>query len=118
MHGAVKDFHGSSGRLDEEWKTRLNHLLSGIHRIRNLVHKSVSISDKANKALVEWTYAGNPDDGIAEVDEQREQVRATRQEMSSVFEKANEQYKEFINTLATVIKLLQEIRMGQTSRLA
>ncbi|MFX1474887.1 MAG: hypothetical protein ACFFCO_05315 [Promethearchaeota archaeon] len=118
MHGAVEDFHGSSGRLDDDWKTRLNQLLSGIHRIRNLVHKSVSISDKASKAIADWTYSGNPDDGIEEVDEQREQVRATRQEMSSVFARAHEQYKQFIKTLASVIKLLQEIRMGLTSRLA
>ncbi len=118
MHGAVEDFHGSSGRLDEEWKTRLNQLLSGIHRIRNLVHRSVSISEKASKALAEWTYTGNPDDGITEVDQQREQVRETRQEMSSAFQKANEQYEQFTKTLISVIKLLQEIRMGLTSRLA
>ncbi len=118
MHGAVKDFHGSSGRLGSDWKPRLNQLLSGIHKIRNLVHRSLSVSEKATKALAEWTYSGNPDDGLIEVDKQREQVRDTRQEMSSVFEKANEQYKQFINTLASIIKLFQEIRMGLTSRLS
>lgn len=118
MHGAIEDFHGSSGRLDADWKPRLNQLLSGIHKIRDLVHRSASISEKTTKALAEWKYSGTPDDGLVEVDKQREQVRETRQEMSSVFGKANEQYKEFIKTLASAIKLLQEIRMGMTSRLA
>lgn len=118
MHGAVKDFHGSSGRLGAEWKPRLNQLLSGIHKIRDLVQRSASISDKATKSLAEWVYSGTPDDGLVEVDKQREAVRNTREEMSSVFEKANEQYKQYTQLLATVIRLFQEIRMGLTSRLA